>query len=362
MIIKSYKVKFAFAILLGLGFISCDKLFIEPDPKDYSQKSFEIFWSDINNTYPFFQYDKVDWKEMYELYRPQVTSNTSGFELFQIFTKMLRPLSDGHISLTYKDKTWTNERYRQYAIDNPFQLDNNYFFKNVKNNYLNNNETKETWPNFIEVNKRDTVLVFGMINNDILYFKVETFLTTYPYEKKIDSLIKAIPNIRGMILDLRSNGGGSAQTMEKLASVLINNRVRYGTYKEKIGPLPESFGPPEDMTVFPNPGLKRFINRIAVLTNRYSVSATEHMVLVLKGQPNVRVIGDTTAGAFSPITQRTLPNGMEYTIVNGIVTDRYGAIYEKLGIPPDETIILTESHYNQGKDPLIDKGIQFIGQ
>src|ERR1700709_609496 len=79
---------------------SCGKLFIKPDPSGDAERSFEIFWSDIYNSYPFFDYDKVDWNATYKQYKPRVNSSTSNDSMFVIFQDMLQPMLDGHISVT----------------------------------------------------------------------------------------------------------------------------------------------------------------------------------------------------------------------------------------------------------------------
>jgi Tricorn protease C1 domain len=56
------------------------------------EKNFEELWKTFHNRYPFFELRNVDWKKQYDTYRPKVTRETSGDELFDIFCQMLAPL------------------------------------------------------------------------------------------------------------------------------------------------------------------------------------------------------------------------------------------------------------------------------
>ena len=64
------------------------------------EKLFEMLWRTFYNRYPFFKLRNVDWHRQYETYRPQVTKKTSDRRLFEIFSRMLDPLDDGHVELT----------------------------------------------------------------------------------------------------------------------------------------------------------------------------------------------------------------------------------------------------------------------
>ena len=66
------------------------------------EKNFEALWKTFHNRYPFFELRNVDWNKQYEIYRPQVTSETSDEELFDVLRRMLDPLDDGHVELKAK--------------------------------------------------------------------------------------------------------------------------------------------------------------------------------------------------------------------------------------------------------------------
>ena len=65
-----------------------------------TEKKFEKFYSTFKDNYAFFQLKGVNWDETYKKYRPQVNSKTKEAELIKIFSEMVEPLKDGHITIS----------------------------------------------------------------------------------------------------------------------------------------------------------------------------------------------------------------------------------------------------------------------
>ncbi|GAL85306.1 peptidase S41 family [Sporocytophaga myxococcoides] len=351
---KLIQIKYIYSFLLLIIFFSaCEKALIEPNKSSSAEKNFEIFWNDINNTYPFFSYDKVDWQSVYNSNRPLVNASTTDDELFEIFKNMLRPLLDGHISLKKPNGvTWANERHYEYS--------SNFSSSLVRGRYLNNKVNFVTAPDYSDKNKTDTIIRYGFINNNILYFHVGTFLTNLPVRDTLRNIVNRNPQLIGVIMDMRNNGGGVLSSAQKLASYFTGTTQLYGYLKNKTGPLDNNFSDAYGLYT-QGDGRGSFGTKpVAILTNRYDFSATEHFVMATKDLPNVTSIGDTTGGAFSPIIQRSLPNGIQYTVVSSITTDKHNNVFEKTGLAPEIYKTLTTTDFLAGKDPLIDAAIKNI--
>ncbi len=94
-----------------------------------------------------------------------------------------------------------------------------------------------------------------------------------------------------------------------------------------------------------------------VLTNRQTGSAGETFILAMKTMDHVKVLGDSTYGAFSDNPKRELPNGWIYAISTGDFRDANGLSYEGIGIPPDELIQNTIPEIQSGVDKVLEKAI-----
>jgi len=87
--------------------------------------------------------------------------------------------------------------------------------------------------------------------------------------------------------------------------------------------------------------------------------------------PNAKKIGSNTAGIFSDILSKKLPNGWEYVLSNEIYESADRINYERIGIPADYKMSYSEKtteFYNNlleeiktGGDRAIEKVVELNG-
>jgi C-terminal processing protease CtpA/Prc len=110
--------------------------------------------------------------------------------------------------------------------------------------------------------------------------------------------------------------------------------------------------------------LPKFLGPVVVLTNRFTVSAAEHATMAMRQvkayNKQIKLVGDYTFGATSFIVQRTLPCGIEYTLVNNKTWDINRNIVERTGIKPDEFVYITESGLKNSIDEQMERAIEII--
>ena len=68
------KIRYIVFVVLGLScsLYSCEKLFIKPDKENTPINNFELLWKDFDENYSFFEYKKINWDSLYNVYRPLV--------------------------------------------------------------------------------------------------------------------------------------------------------------------------------------------------------------------------------------------------------------------------------------------------
>lgn len=386
------------AVLLVILTVSCQKIFIKPDPKSDVQKNFEMFWNDLNNGYPYFTEDNIDWDARYEQYSKMVTPSTSISQLYTYMTQMLKGFSDGHLGVEYNGDYYSNEKTQPNlgdlirANNTGSQLPLNqtnvdlingyigfnedaaeYYFTTINDTYVSNINTVSA-NNGFQNSSPTTISVYGNIDSkyssskNILYVNIATFNTEYSIENLLQKIIIDNPNADAMILDLRMNEGGSLGVMWDAMSVFLPKGVtalKYGYSREKVGPLPDNFGPEKYYGIFGKDNQK-FLKPIVVLTNRLTISAAEHATMAMreirKLTPGrkIKIIGDYTFGATSFIVQRTLPCGIKYTLVNSKTWNADHVIVEKTGVKPDEQVFLTASKVLAKQDEQMERAIEII--
>ena len=179
--------------------------------------------------------------------------------------------------------------------------------------------------------------VFGEIREDnIGYIRITSFNTNTAdqFEEELKRLEKA--GVDGLIIDLRSNGGGLVNQSLKIADLLIDEGVI--VYMEN--------GKGEKTYQKASPG--RTPLEYVVLVNGGSASASEILVAGIQGNKEGKIIGTQTYG--KGITQNTwkLKNGsgIEITVSQYFAPD--GTVIHKKGITPDLVVELEETDVVDG--------------
>jgi carboxyl-terminal processing protease len=192
-----------------------------------------------------------------------------------------------------------------------------------------------------------------MLDNNIAYIQITTFgdKTTPELLEALNELMSQKP--KGLILDLRNNGGGYLQTAVEVASQFMGDGVvlyeQYGdgnrtTYDVLPGGLATDTGIP-----------------MVVLINEGSASASEIVAGALQDTGRAKLVGVTSFGKGS--VQNWIPlsgdNGAVRITIAKWLTPKEHTIH-KIGLTPDVVVERTEDDYKANLDPQLDKAAEVI--
>ena len=97
----SLSLKHAVFLLLTVMFTAC------VDVEEYSsdaESNMEALWTIMDEHYCFFNEKKatlgVDWDEVHERYRRNVSPKMTGYQLFEFLGNMIGELRDGHVNMS----------------------------------------------------------------------------------------------------------------------------------------------------------------------------------------------------------------------------------------------------------------------
>jgi carboxyl-terminal processing protease len=297
----------------------CNSVFV-PEPLGDPEAVFENLWTTFEREYANFEARGVDWKALYAQHRPLVSPATTDKELFQRLSQLLRPLDDGHVSLsapgepTFLSNRHDRERTGRDAFDPAL----------VRDRYLE--------PDF-HTNRSETIL-YGLIRGSrVGYFHVRNIDREFA---NLGRMLDAYPELTGLIVDLRQNGGGN-HTFAFSNMGRLTNETRYVfRSRTKNGPGPEDYTPWHEWHLRPSGPFVPL--PVVVLTDRRTPSAAERTVMAFRSLPGVIVLGDTTNGSISTKIPRELANGWYYSLSPQQVEMFDGQSYEGRGLPPDEVV------------------------
>lgn len=364
---KSIYALLAWVLLLLLSgglFISCERILLNEDIENTPTVNYRIFCDDFRNLYGAFDAKEVDWDSLTNHYSAVISDDMGYAELYEVLTEMLHILNDGHADIRSEEhglfRSWNRRNKPYFKGREGMDMDDVQTLRDViKNEYLNDGFESESFSGW--------TFFYGTINHqqkNLGYLCIPTFYISNFPNHFIQEAIETFRALDGVIIDLRFNQGGTTE-----AFVGLNNR--FGT-EEKLymqsrfrnGPGLNDFSPMAEHWVRPHStSLKNM--PLAILTNAYTASSSDHFVLAMKSQPDVICVGDTTCGAFSGVLERILPNGWRYRLGAQVIYDTEGKYLqddkgnylEGIGIAPDFYIEDDWDLISANRDTVLEKAL-----
>lgn len=217
---------------------------------------------------------------------------------------------------------------------------------------------------------------YATINNK--FKSLEDFLTMFNLIKAVakdkeitiwnaDGTASEIVQIKGIVMDLRGNGGGYNSFLESLMSSFFSDEIIFGYSRYKDGysrleytPWMEVYLKKKDISAEVE---KTYDKPFVVLVNGESVSCAELATIIVKNHlPNSCVIGQPTYGGTCTLADRTIYNGGTFSsayltikTTTYQIKDINGVSYEAKGITPD-----IQTELNPEKDNAFIEAIKWI--
>ncbi|MBL8060430.1 MAG: PDZ domain-containing protein [Chthonomonas sp.] len=203
---------------------------------------------------------------------------------------------------------------------------------------------------------------------DVALIRIVSFSGNFN-RQQIRGFVEQSSKAKALILDLRGNGGGSADNMGYLLSLLMPPRTEYGVfvsrnlanrYKEAnpdgamTAEAIAKWAPENSRLRTRSRDLEPFKGKVLVLINRGSGSASEITAASLREQRGAVLIGGKTAGAVLASVFARIPGGfrLQYP-VSDYVTPK-GVRLE--GKPTEPDIVVTSATTPE-KDPVLEAAL-----
>lgn len=204
---------------------------------------------------------------------------------------------------------------------------------------------------------RDTIRVDALSlelkEGNVAYINIHQFGQALPGEfAKATREILASP-AKKIILDLRNNPGGYLEVCQTIAGFFL---------KEGSVVTIEDFGKDKEKKEYKTQGNGIFANYpMVILINEGSASASEILAGALRDNRGIQLIGEKSFGKGSVQEVVKLQDGSSFlkvTIAKWL-TPRGNSISE-VGLSPDIRVEITDDDIREGKDPQLDRAIEYI--
>ncbi len=310
----------------------------QPEWKNDPYGNFDALWQIIDEHYCFFAYKDVDWQEVRLRYRAKVHDGITSRELFDLCSEMLKELQDGHTNLISAFDVSRYWIWEQYPV--------NYDERLIDEHYLHFNY------------RRASGIKYQVLDNNYAYMYYGDFASGIG-DGNLDVIFSQLASSDGLVIDVRSNGGGYLTNVETLVGRFIDERTYAGSIQHKTGTGHNEFSNPYDYYFEPAHNRVHYNKPVVVLANRGSFSATNNFVSIMKSLPNVTIVGDVTGGGCGLPFTGELPNGWSIRFSAAPITGPDGELTE-FGVEPDVKVNMTEADVAQGRDTILEKAFEIL--
>jgi len=315
-------------------FVGCSELIVGSSGGNRNLADFESVGQIVKSKYPFLQFKQVNWDSLLNVYRP-IAEQAKGDELYSILHSLLRELRDGHIELRTEGgfplMTYEWPRLQGGKAYSPLVV-RKYFDKELRVAGNGN-------------------LEYEILPDNIGYIYLASFASGN-WITDLYHILEYLSNTKGLIFDVRNNGGGEGGLADFIAQRFTLAPITYSIY------LPDGSA---KSTITINPGVRSTYHKpVVLLINGASFSAAELLAALLEQIPSVTTLGDTTGGGGGSNDVFHLPSNKRIKIPTSYLKRFNGDMIEWYGIPPDIVVPQSPDDIKQGRDKQLEYAIKLL--
>ncbi len=385
------------------------------------------FWAEVKFNFAYFDNVKFEWDKAYKEAIPKVLASETTYDYYQVLRELCSRLGDGHTNVYFPDEIM-NERFAERPPVRTDYIEGRVVIRDVRSltveamgihkgdelvavdgkpvekyaeTSLGQFESAGT-PQDRLVRLYDYFLLLGPAKKPAKLTlkdgagKVRTFIVNrsgykdivtppgyafkvldgsvahivvsdfeHPeYVGQLKSDLKAHPEVKALVFDLRMNGGGNSGIGAEMLAGLISQPIQmqpseYRPYSPiyRAWMAPQPYAKRSAWTVDPATDWK-FRGPVSVLTGPHTFSAAEDFTSMFIGSKLGPVIGETTAGSTGQPYFFWLPGGGSARIC--VKRDRLpdGRKFVGKGIAPDIAVPRTIADLRSGKDAQLERAVK----
>lgn len=193
-------------------------------------------------------------------------------------------------------------------------------------------------------------------DNAVMVWKLKEFAHT---QAEIDRTLSNARKHKGLVIDLRGDGGGSEETLLRILGNLFDHDVTIGQIKGRTGTKP--------LIAKTRGAAFAYAGDLVILVDSESGSASELLARVVQLEKRGIVMGDRTSGKVMRSRLLTHESGLDVIATYAVsVTDadivmKDGQSLEKTGVTPDAILLPSSSDLAARRDPVLSAAVGRLG-
>ena len=326
-----------FCIALMLLLTAChskDEMPFSMDPVT----NVEALWQIIDTRYCYVEEKGVDWNAVHDTYveKARQLPQNDQVAMFDLCAEMLNLLQDGHVNLYAPfDRSYCTSWYDTYPAN---------FNSQLQSLYLRDYRVAGS-------------LYYCTVDQDSIgYIYYSSFSNSFSIGN-LAWVFNAFKDCRGLIIDVRNNGGGDLSNAYKLAAPFFKESRTIGYWQHKTGPGHNDFSKMEELKVDASISGIKWLRPTVVLSNRRSYSATNMFINMMRYADNAIIVGGTSGGGGGMPMSYEMPCGWTVRFSSVRMYDVSKKDIEQ-GIEPHVLVTMQSTD----KDDIIEKAIELINK
>jgi len=345
--------KYIIAITLAAAFFSsCEKIAMKPKPETDALAIFQEYDKLVTEKYAMLEFKGVDIDFLTDSLEMAMGDNPTEVDAVISIATIVERLRDGHsfFFATLEDGQEVGQGFDTSA-GYPTAFDSTILYTNyITPAMMKSVESSEG----SESDSGENYLIYGKLtqDNQIGYMRIPSFDVGIS-DEELEAAFTEIKDTKGLILDVRGNGGGDPSLATKIASYFMSETTYTGFERFKTGPGADDFSDsPSNVT--PAESENRYVNKVAVLTDRGVYSATTTLSYNMNPLDQVVFVGQRTGGGSGSVADGYLANGWQWSLSTSEFIDHEGRHLDD-GIDPD--ILVDLNLDDASKDEILERAI-----
>lgn len=386
-------------------------------PREERIKIFDQVWRAIYDNYYDKNFRGVDWRQQKDFFRQQAESSATNAELYRVLRQMLGKLGDAHTRIYSPEDGF--DRYRPSGLTvglivrriegQPVvtwvEPNSDVAKQNVRPGYIVLQVDGEPVEKALqrlrkEIGDSSTSIALELQSLDRLFYgprdlpvavtfadnegqqKTVTLVRRQtefqrrvtsrqlPYkigyieltgfgpeiERDFDSAMQQMQGTRGLILDLRNNGGGFVTTVSQIASYFFAEETDLGEFITRYGRSTHR-RTQKLRNVYREP--------LIVLVSSRSASGSEIFAAAMQERKRALILGTSpaTCGCLLGVSRTLkLSDGGKLNISDTDYRTAFGRRVEGLGVKPDQQIEVRIVDLTAGRDRSLESAVDLLGR
>ena len=297
----------------------------------------EEMWTAFDKQYAMFVLrPEINWNQLKEEFLPRVQKCKTNAELAATLAEMLKNLRDLHVWMTVNGENVPVYNRPRKANANPNAL------KTI----------------FGDTKRVDRNIEWTVTSNHIGYIAIYGWSNPAQADQ-LDEVLENMRNTRGMIIDVRLNGGGSEPVAQKFAARFLSKEFVYSYSQYRNGPKHTDLTTKNPRKVTPE-GPWRYDRPVILLIGEKCMSSNESFVAMMEGDDQVVTFGSRTCGSSGNPTIVKLPCEITVSVPRWIDYLADGTPLDEHGIKPKIAFNTDDEAFTGNRDDVLEAAIAMI--